>query len=140
MYKLIAFISIVLRQYILPNPVMELSKVILSNTRIGSAYSSIADLTNLFIGGVISSISYIMVGWVYKRGEAPAMGSVFFFILVWVNSELLTLSINLGLNNYSNTLTFKFIIALIIIFVLATQILLLKVMKWVKELYIYCFK
>lgn len=132
MYKLIAFISIVLRQYILPNPVTELSKVLLSNTILSSAYSSIADLAKLVIGGVISSISYIMVGWIYKRGEAPAMGAVFFFILIWVNSELLTLSINLALNNYSNTLTFKFIIALIIIFVLAIQILLLKVMKLVK--------
>ena len=140
MYKLIAFMSVVLRQYILPNPFTELFKVILTNTILISAYSSIADLVNLFIGGLVSSISYIMFGCIYKRGEAPAIGSVFFFILVLVNSELLTLAISFCVNNYSNTITFKFIIALIIIGVLATQIFLLKVMKWIKELYIYCFK
>ncbi|MDT9335070.1 hypothetical protein P3E54_01640 [Clostridium perfringens] len=50
--------SVVLRQYILPNPFTELFKVILTNTILISAYSSIADLVNLFIGGLVSSIPY----------------------------------------------------------------------------------
>lgn len=74
----------------------------------------IADLFNLIIGGtIISFLSYLLTGCVYKRGEAPAIGS----FLYTFNYALITFSfygISLLIKNIIMSIVISLILYIIV--------------------------
>ena len=68
MYAAMALISILVRQYILPNPF--------------ECFGDMAILYNWIAGVILVPLSYFLVGQVYWRGESPSLGS-FLFLMVY---------------------------------------------------------
>lgn len=66
MYGLMATISLLVRQFCLPNPF--------------ECFGDIAILYNWVAGIVLSPLSFALVGLVYRSGEAPALGSFLYLI------------------------------------------------------------
>lgn len=77
MYKLVTSISAILRTFIFPNPFTPIFELYLDGTVLSSLASILSELFNLVIGGaILYIICYLLVGIIYKRGEAPALGSI----------------------------------------------------------------
>lgn len=91
MYRLVAFISSILRTFYFPNPFTKYFKIIFANNEIlSSSVSSLADLFNLVLGGfILCKICYPLVGMVYDSGNAPAIGSLMYLGAVLLNSKIL---------------------------------------------------
>lgn len=68
MYGLMASISLLVRQFLLPNPF--------------ECFGDMAILYNWLAGLALTPIAYALVGLIYRRGEAPALGS-FLFLLTY---------------------------------------------------------
>ena len=68
MYGLIATISLLVRQFLLPNPF--------------ECFGSMAEIYNWIAGLILAPLSFVLVGLVYRRGEAPALGS-FLYLLTY---------------------------------------------------------
>ena len=66
MYRLISVLSLLIRQFWLPNPF--------------ECCSDYALLINWIVGIILSPIAYLIVGTVYEKGSAPVIGSVLYFI------------------------------------------------------------
>lgn len=98
MYGIVSILGSILRQLYLPNPFIN----IFDNL-------SIADLFNLIIGGAITSfLSYFLTGCIYKKGEAPAIGS----LLYTFNYALITFSF------YGISLLIKNVIVAVIVYLI----------------------
>lgn len=67
MYKLMAILSILVRQFLLPNPF--------------EFFEEKAILYNWIAGLVLAPVSYFLVGVVYTRGSAPVLGSFLYLIV-----------------------------------------------------------
>ena len=71
MYKLIAFLSAIIREFYLPNPYINFFNS-----------EGLAELFNIFVGGIIlHSISFNLTRLYYTRGENAARGSLIY--LAW---------------------------------------------------------
>lgn len=68
MYKLMAILSILVRQFLLPNPF--------------ECFGDKALICNIIAEIILQPISYAIVGIFYARGSAPALGS-FLYLLVY---------------------------------------------------------
>lgn len=66
MYGLMATISLLVRQFCLPNPF--------------ECFGDMALLYNLVAGLVLAPLSYVLVGLVYSSGDAPALGSFLYLM------------------------------------------------------------
>lgn len=104
MYRLIHLISAFVRQFLLPNPYIN----IIDN----EAY---ADLFNIIIGGTIIHIfAFILTGCGYQRGvDDPASGSIGYLISYCYLTGLITL-----LGYLISNVTF-FIISFIVLYVIS---------------------
>lgn len=90
MYKLVSTISAILRTFIFPNPFTPIFELYLAGTVLSSSASILAELFNLVIGGtILCATCYNLVGIIYNRGEAPALGSILYAIFILINSKLL---------------------------------------------------
>lgn len=91
MYKIVAFISVILRTFYFPNPFTKYFEIGLAdNVILSSSASSLADLFNLvFGGGILCSLCYPLVGIVYDSGDAPVIGSLMYMGTVLLNSKIL---------------------------------------------------
>lgn len=68
LYALVSVISIVVRQFLLPNPF--------------ECFGDSAWLINIIVEPIIQVVSYLLVGLVYRAGSNPALGS-FLFLLTY---------------------------------------------------------
>ncbi len=84
MYGIIAFISIIVRQFLLPNPFVPLGDVIVR----GAVWTP--DTFNLVAGLVLPSISFLTTRIYYDGGE-PAVGSLRFLLFYCVYVGMLYL-------------------------------------------------
>lgn len=66
LYGLASEISIVVRQFVLPNPF--------------DCFGDKAWLINLLAEPLMQLISYLLVGLVYKKGSMPLLGSILFLL------------------------------------------------------------
>ena len=66
MYKLISALSVLIRQFCLPNPF--------------ECFGDSAVLINWIAGIVIVPITYVIVGLVYEKGSEPAVGSLLYLV------------------------------------------------------------
>ena len=69
MYGLMVIISLIVRQFYLPNPF--------------ECFGPKGLLYNWVAGLILAPLSYALVGTVYRSGEAPALGS-FLYLLTYV--------------------------------------------------------
>lgn len=91
MYKIVSTISAFIRVFLFPNPFTKLFEIYLANTTFSTSAIILADMFNLFIGGaILCAICYPLVGIIYNRGEAPAVGSLLYGVLVLINSFLIS--------------------------------------------------
>ena len=66
MYKLMAVISVIVRQFYLPNPF--------------ECFGGMAIIYNLIAEPFVHIIAFALVGTVYRSGSAPAIGSILYLI------------------------------------------------------------
>lgn len=81
MYKFISIISVLIRQFLLPNPYINLF-----------SQEVYADLFNIIIGGIIlHKLSFWLTGMAYTRGiNAPAEGSIGYLFSYIILTLLIT--------------------------------------------------
>ena len=66
MYKVISVISLLIRQFCLPNPF--------------ECFGDSAQLINWVAGIVLAPVTYLIVGLVYEKGSEPAVGSLLYLV------------------------------------------------------------
>ena len=66
MYKLISILSVLIRQFCLPNPF--------------ECFGDSAVLINWIAGIMMAPITYVIVGLVYEKGSEPAVGSLLYLV------------------------------------------------------------
>ena len=76
MYKLISISSMLIRQFLLPNPFASLPN--------GELYNWLATF-------LLVPITYFIVGFFYERGTAPALGSFLFLVFYLIHTGILLL-------------------------------------------------
>lgn len=131
MYKLVSTISAILRTFIFPNPFTPIFELYLEGTVLSSLASILSELFNLVIGGaILYIICYSLVGIIYKRGEAPALGSILYAIFMLINSKLLVWVSQWRNGIDLNSLLIRFSIVLVI------EIIILFGIRYIKELFI----
>ncbi|MEN6325859.1 MAG: hypothetical protein ABFD18_06600 [Syntrophomonas sp.] len=90
MYKFIAIISILVRQFAIPNPFEALDS--LPTVTIGGVEIILPPIfLNAIAGVVLVPITFTVVGLFYERGLAPAWGSFLFLLFYCVHTALLYL-------------------------------------------------
>ena len=131
MYKLVSTISAILREFIFPNPFTPIFELYLEGTVLSSSASILSELFNLVIGGtILCTIWYHLVGIIYNRGEAPALGSILYAIFILINSKLLVWVSQGGNMIDLNSLLIRFSIVLVI------EIIILFGIRYIKELFV----
>lgn len=108
MYSITSFISLIIRQFFLPNPYINyfLDK-------------NVADLFNLIIGGaILHFLSFGITSIYYSKGGAPTLGSISYLFWYMINTGIITLIGNLIDNVYllifSLTIIYLIIISIVI--------------------------
>lgn len=90
MYKLIATISIFIRQFYIPNPFEALGNGLVVN--IGEISMLLSpEVLNWIAEPFMHGITYTIVDLYYERGSAPALGSVLYLIFYCIHIFLLWL-------------------------------------------------
>lgn len=84
LYGLITLISVLVRQFVLPNPF--------------ECFGDNADLINWIAEPIIHVVAYGIVGCYYIRGSAPALGSILYLIVYALIVGILWL---LGLSSFA---------------------------------------
>ena len=82
-YGLTKVISLLIRQFLLSNP--------FENFQYGVLY-------NIAAGVILLPLTFLMVGFIYKRGSNPAWGSLLFLVVYFVNNSVLMLCGVFGFN------------------------------------------
>jgi len=76
MYKLIALISLLIRNYYLPNPFEHMEMGL---------------LINWGVGAILTPITFLVVGLFYERGSAPAWGCLLYLFFYSLHTGLIIL-------------------------------------------------
>lgn len=81
MYPIINLVSVIARQFFLPNPYVNIIK-----------NQTYADLMNIFIGGaILHFLSFNLVGTLYRKGiDSPSSGSFLYLIFYILMILLIT--------------------------------------------------
>ena len=107
MYKVVSLISVIIRQFLLPNPYLGILK-----------NEFLALLFNIFVGGLILHVfSSVMTGVVYSRGfDDPAAGSAGYLLSYCYLTFVITM-----LGNFINNVTI-FITVFLVIYAISCYI------------------
>ncbi|WP_346977876.1 hypothetical protein, partial [Clostridium perfringens] len=131
MYKLISALSMILRTFMFSNPFTRYFELALANSIFSTTSTVFAEYFNFTVGGgVLCLICYPLVGIVYDRGEAPAIGSILYLVAVLVNSQILVWISNSMIEFNIKELFLKFF------FLIFLQVIVLKIIRYFKD----CFK
>ena len=98
MYKLMALISTLVRQFCLPNPF--------------ECFGDGAFLINLIAEPVIHALAFALVGLVYHRGEFPALGSFLYLLAYGAITCILAI---MGIFSFAKWWVLTVVVALILI-------------------------
>lgn len=105
MYKLVAIISLLIRNFLLPNPF---------------EHVVMGELINLGVGLALYPITYLIVGLFYERGSAPALGSLLYLFFYAVHTGVIVLC---GAFNFT---TVAIAVILVLYMVILVELVLLK--------------
>lgn len=90
MYKLMAVISILVRQFYIPNPFEVLGDGLVVN--VGDTLSVLSpEVLNWMATLFLPAVTYTVVGLYYDRGSNPALGSFLYLLFYCVHTLLLWL-------------------------------------------------
>lgn len=90
MYKLMAAISILIRQFYIPNPFETLGNGLAVNMGKTSMLLP-PEVLNWVAEPFMHGITFVIVGLYYERGSAPALGSFLYLIFYCIHTFLLWL-------------------------------------------------
>lgn len=107
MYKIMAILGLIIRQFFLPNPF--------------ASFGVWGELYNLLASAVIGTLSYITVGLFYEKGSFPFLGS-FLFTFTYI---VYTLELHFILRPYPN----EWFIGLSLLIVVIIDIILLRIIR-----------
>ena len=100
MYKLIAAISILIRQFYLPNPFEALGDGLIVN--IGETSILLPPgVLNWVAEPIMHMVTFAIVGLYYDRGSAPALGSFLYLLFYCVHTFLLWLMSLAGFSTWA---------------------------------------
>ena len=95
MYKLMAIVSILIRQLYIPNPFEPLGNRII--VHIGEIpLLNLSEILNVTVEPLIYVVTFTVVGLYYKKGSAPTLGSFLYLLFYCVHIFLLWLMSLLG--------------------------------------------
>ena len=87
MYKIIALLSLIIRNAFLPNPFEPLGDIVIN---IASASFTITpDLLNWIIEVPLHLFTFAVVGLYYLKGSCPSIGSIFYLIFYVIHVFLI---------------------------------------------------
>lgn len=87
MYKIIALVSVIIRNAFLPNPFDPLGDIVIN---IASASFTITpDLLNWIIEVPLHLFTFAVVGLYYLKGSCPSIGSIFYLIFYVIHVFLI---------------------------------------------------
>lgn len=98
-YGIIGLISVIVRNFMLPNPFEPLGEGI----TIGGVLLAPV-LLNWIAEPILHVVSFSEVGMVYHKGEMPGLGSLLYLIVYAFNVGVLCVASWLGLHWYTNLL------------------------------------
>lgn len=112
MYNLVAMVSFIIRQFCLPNPFEPLcNSVTIELTNITIPVG--ADLLNWFIAPILHSVTFVVVGMYYRRGENnPLMGSLLYFVFYCIHTAMIY-----AMSDFNFSKMSMFAIAVVYIFI-----------------------
>ena len=109
MYSIVSFISLIVRQFLLPNPYLNYF-----------SDKNIAELFNIIAGGaILHFLSFWITGIYYSKGDAPTLGSISYLFWYIINTAIITLVGSLIKNIY--LLILSLVIIYLIIFVVISK-------------------
>ena len=100
MYKLIAAISILIRQFCIPNPFDALGEGLVVNIREASLLLP-PEVLNWVAEPFMHMVTFVIVGLYYDRGSAPALGSFLYLLFYCVHTFLLWLMSLAGFSTWA---------------------------------------
>ena len=114
MYKLIATISVLIRQFYLPNPFEPLGSVF-NVDLFGIAIPMTPDILNWCVEGVLHALAFGITGIYYNKGiDDPTKGSILYLFFYCVHTGLLYLMSMFGFTTWA--------VAIIIVLYIAAHI------------------
>ena len=108
MYGLMVVISILVRQFCLPNPF--------------ECFGNMAEIYNCIAGVLISPLSYRLVGLIYHTGDCPPLGSFLYLIVYAAITGILAL---MGIFSFA-----WWWVLIIVVAMIAICVLLAKLRRW----------
>lgn len=110
MYSIVSFVSLIVRQFLLPNPYLNYFPD-----------KNIAELFNIIAGGaILHFLSFWITGIYYSKGDAPTLGSISYLFWYIINTAIITLAGCLIKNIY--LLIFSLIVIYLIIVIIIIKI------------------
>lgn len=100
MYKLIAAISILIRQFCIPNPFDALGDGLIVNIEETSILLP-PGVLNWVAEPIMHMVTFAIVGLYYDRGSAPALGSFLYLLFYCVHTFLLWLMSLAGFSTWA---------------------------------------
>ena len=100
MYKLIAAISILVRQFCIPNPFDALGDGLVVNLR-DTPILLPPGVLNWVAEPIMHMVTFAIVGLYYDRGSAPALGSFLYLLFYCVHTFLLWLMSLAGFSTWA---------------------------------------
>lgn len=100
MYKLIAAISILIRQFCIPNPFDALGDGLIVNIEETSILLP-PGVLNWVAEPFMHMVTFVIVGLYYDRGSAPALGSFLYLLFYCVHTFLLWLMSLAGFSTWA---------------------------------------
>ena len=107
MYRLLALISVLIRQLCLPNPFETLPYGTMTNTMI-----------NIIIEPLLYKLTYCVVGLYYSKGSSPVFGSIIYLVFYVLHIGLIML---MGFFHWS-IISISIIFILYIIFIIFIKV------------------
>ncbi len=103
MYSLVKLISMLIRQFFLPNPFLILPDFTLTILNVNSVIpsSGFAPILNVLASIILVPVSYYVAGIYYEPRSAPAWGSFLFLLFYSVHTGLLHLMLLFGFTIWS---------------------------------------
>ena len=95
-YSFIAIISWYIRNYCMDNPFNKFFELLISDIGFIGNSSAIVLIIDFFVGNaILHSVTFMVVGFVYSRGEFPTLGSIlylmFYILHIYILGKLCVL-------------------------------------------------
>lgn len=87
MYKVIAFISVIIRNTFLPNPFEPLGDIVFTIADI--PFTITPDILNIIMEAPLHAFTFAVVGLYYLKGSFPAIGSIFYLLFYVIHVFLI---------------------------------------------------